>query len=154
MKNSVLNRIGKCFIDAWKPALKAAFWLLKITIPVSFLVTLLNFFGVIEWVAKILYPAFKLVGLPGESGLVFITSCFLNIYSAIAVINSLSFDMREITILALMCLISHNLITETIIQKKAGSSAWKMVVLRLSGSVVVAIILNFLLPSSKHSSII
>ena len=146
--NSTSKRILKCFKAAWRPGIKTALWLLKITIPVSFAVTILNYFGIIAWVAFYLNPLFKLIGLPGQSGLVFITSMSLNIYSAIAVMNSLSFNMREITILALMCLISHNLITETIIQRKTGSNALQMVILRIGMSIISAVMLNWLLPLS------
>ena len=142
------HRILKCFQAAWRPGIKTALWLLKITIPVSFAVTILNFFGIIAWIAVYLNPFFKLIGLPGQSGLVVITSMLLNIYSAIAVMNSLSFNMREITILALMCLIAHNLITETIIQNKTGSSVFRMLILRIGMSIISAIILNQLLPIS------
>lgn len=159
MQNKVIQttttfqRIIKCFKAALKPGIKTALWLLKITIPVSLAVTLLNYFGVIAWIGFYLNPFFKLIGLPGQSGLVVITSMLLNIYSAIAVIESLSFNMREVTILSLMCLIAHNLITETIIQKKTGSNAFRMVILRICVSILSAILLNWLLPLSLAQKI-
>ncbi|MDD5571816.1 MAG: nucleoside recognition protein [Bacteroidales bacterium] len=142
-----------CLKKSLKPGMKTAIWFLKITIPISLLVTILDFFGIIEWIAGYLYPAFKLIGLPGKSGLVFITSILLNIYSAIAVIVSLEFNIREATILALMCLISHNLIAETIIQRKTGSSAFKMVVLRIITSILAAMFLNWALPAEFSQKI-
>jgi hypothetical protein len=148
IQDSTFQRIIKCFKAAWRPGVRTALWLLKITIPVSFAVTILNYFGIIAWIAFYLNPLFRLIGLPGQSGLAFITGMLLNIYSAIAVINSLSFNMREVTILAMMCLISHNLITETIIQRKTGSNALRMVILRIGMSIVSAVLLNWLLPVS------
>jgi hypothetical protein len=145
---TIFQRILKCFKAAWKPGIKTALWLLKITIPVSLAVTLLNYFGIIAWIAAYLEPFFRLIGLPGQSGLVVISSMLLNIYSAIAVIESLAFNMREVTILSLMCLIAHNLITETIIQKKTGSNPFRMVLLRIGMSILSAILLNWLLPMS------
>ena len=77
-------------------------------------------------------PIMGLVGLPGDAALVFISSVFLNIYSA---------DRRSLldvpstcgsaTILAIMCLTAHNLIVETAVMKKTGSSGSKMVFLRI-----------------------
>jgi hypothetical protein len=61
-------------------------------------------------------------------------------------------SMRQITILALMCLISHNLFVETAIQKKTGSSAFIMFFLRLCTSIVGAFILNLILPDHIGSS--
>jgi len=108
--------------------------------------------GIISQLALILSPSFSFIGLPGESAVVFITSIFLPLYGPIAIISSLPLDMREITILALMCLISHNLFVETAVQKKTGSSALIMFFLRLVCSIIVAFILNLLLPAQVGNS--
>jgi hypothetical protein len=142
------QRFLSCLFAAWKPAITSSAWLLKITLPVSFAFTVLNHYGIIEAAAVFLNPLFTLIGLPGQSGLVYISSLFLNIYSAIAAMTSLPFTMREETILALMCLIAHNIITETIVQKKTGSSAVQMVVIRIAASIVAAMVLNLVLPAS------
>lgn len=128
------------------PALKTALWLVKITIPLSLVVSLLNFFGIVGYVATFLNPVFGLMGLPGEASLVFITSLFLNIYSAIAVITQLPLTVREITILAVMCLIAHNMFVETAVQAKTGSKAWHIVALRLSMAIISGFVLNWMLP--------
>jgi len=121
-------------------------WFLKITIPISFAVTLLYHFGVLNILSDALSPAFNLIGLKGEAALVYITSAFLNVYSAIAVISSLNFTIREMTIIAIMSLIAHNLIVETAVQKKTGSKVWHIVTLRILSSIVAAMLLNYLLP--------
>ncbi|MFZ1985443.1 MAG: nucleoside recognition domain-containing protein [Desulfatitalea sp.] len=145
-----MNTISKRISDSIRTALPKAFklvgWLLKIMLPISLAVSLLHHWGLIARLAGVLTPAFSLIGLPGEAAIVFITSVFLNIYAAIAVIANLPLGMREITILALMCLISHNLPVETVIQRKTRSSAVRMLLLRLSASFVAAIALNTLLP--------
>ncbi len=142
------QRIWKATTSIVPTALKTGLWLIKITIPISLAVTLLNYFGVIAIIAQWLNPVFGLMGLPGEASLVFITSIFVNIYSAIAVIGQLSLTIREITILAVMCLIAHNLIVETAVQKKTGSKAWHMATLRFSWGVASGFLLNWLLPHS------
>jgi len=118
-----------------------------VIIPISLIVSFLQYWGIISQIALILSPAFSFIGLPGESAVVFITSIFLPLYGPIAIISSLPLDMREITILALMCLISHNLFVETAVQKKTGSSALIMFFLRISCSIIVAYILNLFLPA-------
>lgn len=115
-------------------------------VPVSFAVLLLKFTGVLDYVAQLCEPLFVLFGLPGEAAIVFVTSCLLNLYSCIAVIETLELSQRTITILALMCLISHNLPVECAVQKRSGSSAGRMVLVRLVSSFVGALALNFLLP--------
>lgn len=146
------NRILKCVKAAMPSALKTSLWFLKITIPISLAVTLLYHFGVLNIISEILSPAFGLIGLKGEAALVYISSAFLNVYSAIAVMTSLNFTIREMTILAIMSLIAHNLIVETAVQKKTGSKAWHMVTLRIVTSVVAAVILNYFLPEQMGLS--
>jgi hypothetical protein len=80
---------------------------------------------------------------------VLITSIFTNIYSVIAVMATLDFGLREGTIIAVMCLISHALIVETAIQKKTGSHPVRMILTRLSGSFIAAWILNLVLPGES-----
>lgn len=125
---------------------KTIWWLLKIILPISLLVSLLHYFGIIAWMATFLTPAFTFIGLPGESAIVFITSIFLSLYAPIAVMATLPLDIREITILAIMCLISHNMFVETSIQKKTGSSYAVMFLLRIITSFIAAYLLNLILP--------
>ena len=145
--NTLYSRLYKSSATAFPKALKTIWWLLKLIIPISLIVSFLQYWGIISQIALILSPAFSFIGLPGESAVVFITSIFLPLYGPIAIISSLPLDMREITILALMCLISHNLFVETAVQKKTGSSALIMFFLRISCSIIVAYILNLLLPA-------
>ncbi len=150
---STISRILDCLKAAFPKALKTAWWMLRIMLPVSLGVMLMQYFGLLVCISKYLTPVFHYIGLPGESALVFITSALLSIYAAIAVIGTLALDMREITILAIMCLISHNMIFETAVQKKTGSSALRMVLLRLIMSFVAAAIFNLLLPTKMGSGL-
>jgi len=141
------ERLVRCVKTALPQGMKTAIWLLKLTIPVSFAVFLLDFFGILNVIAGWVAPLFKLIGLSGQASIVLITSFFTNIYSVIAVMTTLGFGFREGTILAVMCLISHALIVETAIQKKTGSAPWRMVLTRLSASFIAAYLLNLILPA-------
>ncbi|MFW5687393.1 MAG: nucleoside recognition domain-containing protein [Bacteroidota bacterium] len=143
-------RLSQCIKRSFPKAIKTAIWILKITLPVSLAVSIFNYYGWIELVTQHLTPAFRLIGLGGEAALPFITGMLLNIYSVIAVISQLSLDMREITIIAVMSLISHNLIIETMIQRKTGSRTWHMIVLRIGSSFVAAALLNMVLPEMSQ----
>lgn len=143
------SRLAHCITSAIPQGMRTVLWLLKLTIPVSFGVFLLNFFGLLNVFAAWLTPFFKMIGLPGQASVVLITSIFTNIYSVIAVMATLDFGLREGTIIAVMCLISHALIVETAIQKKTGSNPVRMVLTRLSGSFIAAWILNLLLPGES-----
>ena len=145
--SNLSKRLLLCFKLALKKASKTVIWLLKIILPISLFVSFLQFFGVIDWLSLILSPLFAYLGLPGEAAIVFISSIFLALYAPIAIIATLPLGVREMTILALMCLISHNMIVETAVQRKTGSSPWIIFPLRLLMSVVSALLLNWLLPA-------
>jgi hypothetical protein len=116
-------------------------------VPVSLGVTLLDYFGILSVIAAPLHGVFRLLGLPGEAAVVFLTSVVLNIYSAIAVIETLSLNGREITILALMCLIAHNFFVEIPVVARTGSRPVAMIALRIAAAAVGGVALNLLLPA-------
>lgn len=143
---TLYNRIFSSARSALPKSKKTVWWLLKIILPISLGVSLLQYWGIIEVMANFLTPVFSYIGLPGEAAIVFISSIFLALYAPIAILATLPLEMREITILALMCLISHNMIVESAIQRKTGSSYLVMFLLRIITSFVAAFILNLLLP--------
>jgi hypothetical protein len=128
--------------------MKTAWWLIKITVPVSFGVMLLDYFGILTLMAQYTGPVFKHIGLPGVSAIVLVTSIFTNIYSVVAVLSMLQLPIREGMILATMCLVSHAFLIETAVMKRTGSSAIRMLLLRLTGSLVIGWMLNLLMPGS------
>ena len=66
------------------------FFLLKIMIPISIVVKVLDYFGWIEVIGDYLSPAMGVVGLPGDFGLVIATAMIANIYGALIVFFQLS----------------------------------------------------------------
>lgn len=130
---------------------KTALWILKLTIPITFAVFLLDVFGILNMIAGVVAPFLNYIGLSGQASIVLITSFFTNIYSVIAVMTTLGVDHREGTILAVMCLISHALVVETAIQKRTGSSPRRMVFIRLAASFISAYFLNLFLPGENLS---
>lgn len=143
---SYSTRVWGCVKKALPVAIKTSVWFLKIMLPVSLFVTLLSYFTILPYISSFASPLFTLIGLPGDAALVFVTSIFTNIYTVIALLSTLDFSVRESLIMATMCLISHNFVVETIVLQKTGSSAVWMVILRVLGSFVAAIGLNWLLP--------
>ena len=145
MKELLLQALKK----ALPKGLKTSWWLIRITIPVSFAVLLLDYFGVLNFIAQYTEPIFSLIGLPGVSAVVFITSIFTNVYSVVAVLTTLNFPVREGMILATMCLVSHNFPIESAVLRKTGSSGIRMIIVRIAGSFAVGWILNLLLPGNS-----
>jgi len=146
MSTTNSQRIRSSVLTALPKARKTTLWLLKIIIPISLVVSILQYFGVIEVIATYLTPLFSYIGLRGDAAIVFITSIFMSLYAPIAIVATLPLSMREITILAVMCLITHNMIVETAVQRKTGSSYVVMILVRILSSFLAAWILNLLLP--------
>jgi spore maturation protein SpmB len=145
---NALERARTATVAGARAGAGTVWFLLRIIVPVTLAVALLDWSGILLWLARLLAPAMGLVGLPGEAALVILSSVLLNLYSAIAVAGSLELTLRDATILALICLTAHNLIVETAIMRKAGSSALKMVLLRLAMAIVSALLLDLLLPAA------
>ncbi len=143
-------RLLKCIKIALPKSGKLSLWLLKIILPVSLVVRFLQYWGILSFLAEYLNPLFHFIGLPGESAIVFLTSIFLPLYASIAVMTSLTLTMREASILGIMCLIAHNLLVESAVQKKTGSSFWWMCSLRILMALVIAFVLNQLMPFSNN----
>lgn len=126
--------------------MKTSWWLIKITVPVSFGVLLLDFYGVLDVMAKYTGPLFKLMGLPGVSAIVLITSVFTNVYSVVAVLTTLNLPVREGMIIGTMCLVSHGFLIETAVLKRTGSSVIRMLLLRVVSSFIIGFWLNLMIP--------
>lgn len=109
--------------------------LLKILIPISIIVKILSEFGLITILGQYLSPAMNIIGLPGETGLVWATGLVTNIYGALIVFFTLSttqtFSVAQITILAGLLLIAHTLPVELRIAQKAGASLLFQFLLRV-----------------------
>lgn len=142
----IRQRIVHCVRAALPVAWKTSLWFLKIMLPVSFLVMLLSYWNVLPYLSSFAAPLFMRLGLPGDGALVFVTSIFTNIYTVIALMANMDFSVREGVILATMCLISHNYLIETLVQKKTGSSVGSIIILRFLTSFVAAFLLNRILP--------
>jgi hypothetical protein len=151
--NTLANRVWKCTRRALPKSGKTCLWLLKIILPVSLVVRLLQYSGLLERFSALLEPVFSIIGLPGETAIVFITSIFSPLYAPVALITSMALGVREATILALMCLVSHNLIVESSVQAKTGSNFWEMTLLRLLMSFVIAWVLNGIMPRGDWGTI-
>jgi len=115
-------------------------------IPISLGVTLLQYYGILEWMAQYLHPVFVYIGLPGASAVTFISGATAGTYAGIAAMMSMPLTMREATIISLMIALCHALPMECAVNRMTGSSFWKMCVIRIVMAFACAFILNMVLP--------
>ena len=140
------DKILWCIKSVLPSTTKTCIWLVKITVGVSFAIMFLKYFKILPVISSFLAPLFNSIGLPGEAALPFVTGFFVNVYAAISVMVSFDFDVRALTILGTMVLCAHNMITETAVQKKTGTSAVRIVITRTVSAFTLAFLLNRILP--------
>ncbi len=141
-----MNLINKIVVPSLKKATQTSLLLIKLILPISLAFRLLEYSGLLVYVANFLNPVFIHLGLPGSTAMIFITSLFLPLYAPLAIITSMTLTLRELTILALMCQLAHNLPVESAIQAKTGTSFWAMFSVRIAVSIIVGFVLNLILP--------
>ena len=141
-----MEKIFDCFKQAVPASWKSTRWLLKLMIPISLAVTLMQHFGILAWIATWINPMFVHFGLPGESAVAFISGAAAGTYAGLAVMMSIPLTMKQASILALMIALCHALPMECAVNKKTGSSFWKMAVIRIVMALLCAFTLNLLLP--------
>ena len=141
-----MEKIFECFKQAVPASWKSTRWLLKLMIPISLAVTLMQHFGILAWIATWINPMFVHFGLPGESAVAFISGAAAGTYAGLAVMMSIPLTMKQASILALMIALCHALPMECAVNKKTGSSFWNMAVIRIVMALLCAFTLNLLLP--------
>jgi hypothetical protein len=146
---NISKEIKEIFIDTGSTYL----FLLKIMIPISIIVKILEYIGAIEIIGQNLTPVMGIVGLPGDFGLVIATAMIANIYGALIVFFQLSlvntYTVAQVTILACIMLIAHTLPVEARIAQKAGVRLWFTVSFRIISAFVFGIILNLIFTQFK-----
>ena len=128
-----------------KDGLKTTWELAKVLVPVYFLITILKYTPLMDMMVGLFEPLTRLVGLPGEAALPLVIANLLTIYPALPAIIAFPFTTKEITIIATMILLCHSLLVEGAIARKAGTTAWKIISLRISTALVAGVLLNWLM---------
>jgi len=125
----------------------ATVWkLLVVMVPVIVAVMLLEGFDVLRHVAGVFRPVMRLLGLPGDAALVFLSGALVSIYSAVAVAANITVTVKQMTVLAVLCLVCHALPIECAVQKQAGTGVRAMTAVRLVMALLGALALYWLIP--------
>ncbi len=138
--STLAEPIKKGFIKS----LQLLWLLIKIIVPVSCIVAILDFYGIIELIAGYFTPAMALFGLPGESTIALLLSFFVNFYAALGVITTMSLSPQQITVLAVMIGICHELPVETVVCSYTGLRIPVSAALRLITALFAGLALNFI----------
>ena len=139
------------FFEGVKKGWRSFIWICQIIIPVSFLVTLLQWTGWLNHLDAILNPLMNLINLPPEAALPIISGMLINLYAGIAVMTALPFTPEQMTLIAVFTLICHNLIAEGIIQHKSGINVIKATLVRITAAILTVLIVSRFLGDTSQS---
>ena len=118
--------------------------LMKIMIPALIIVRCIELLGWIEALGVMIHPVMILVGLPGETGLVWMAAMMGNIYTGMAVFYQLGMaeqlTIAQVSVISSMMLIAHSLPIEVAIARTIGISLWFTLLLRIGGAFVFGFI--------------
>jgi spore maturation protein SpmB len=129
-----------------KESASISFGLLKVAVPAIIFTKILEELGCIHYIGIILEPVMKLVGLPGELGLVWATALLTTPYGGIgvlaALVPSLTLTAADLTVLCSLILIAHSLPIEQSITRKAGAGFLPMAAIRVFGALGYGMLLH------------
>lgn len=147
-KFNIRLKVKEFFTEIFKDTYKTALVLFKIMIPVSIIVKILQLTGAIEYIGIALSPFMRLVGLPGEMGLVWGTGMITNLFGGILAYLNLApyyhLTVAQTTILCLMMLVAHTFPIELAIVRKAGVKLITMFIFRFGFAFLMGFILNLI----------
>ena len=122
--------------------------LLIVMVPVIVAVTVLEGFDLLGHVAGIFAPVMRFLGLPGDAALVYLSGAVVSIYSAVAVAANVALTVKQMTVLAVLCLVCHGLPVECAVQRQAGTGVRTMVAVRVVTAFLAAFLLGRLIPET------
>jgi len=136
------SQLRSVFLAGIKRGWRSYVWICQIVIPVSFLVTLLQWTGWLNQLSCLFNPLMSLINLPSQAALPIISGMLVNIYVAIAVMTAMPFTIEQMTLIAVFNLICHNLITEGVIQHKSGINVIKITLIRITVAILAVLIVS------------
>jgi spore maturation protein SpmB len=149
------KRIRDFFIELRKDVIATVIVMFRIMIPVSIVVKILKEAGAIGLIGQGLAPLMKLVGLPGEMGLVWgtgmITNLFGGIMAYLQVSQSVPLSIAQITVLSAMMLVAHTFPIELQIARKSGVRLYVMFVIRFCFAFLLGAILNLIFSHVQYA---
>jgi len=139
------------FLAGIKRGWSSFVWMCKVIIPVSFVVTLLQWTGWLNQLDFLLNPLTGVINLPPEAALPIITGMVINLYAVIAIITALPFTVEQMTLIAIFNMIAHSLIMEGIIQHKSGMNIIKTTVVRVTAAILTVLVVSQFLGDTSQS---
>jgi hypothetical protein len=145
------SQLRSGFLAGIKRGWRSFVQICQIIIPVSLLVTLLQWTGWLDQLSFLFNPLMGLINLPPQAALPIISGMFINIHAAIAAMVAMPFTIEQMTLIAIFTMICHSLITEGTIQHKSGMNIIKITLIRITVAVLTVLIVSQFLGDTSQS---
>jgi spore maturation protein SpmB len=119
----------------------------KFMIPISIVVKILQDTGWIVYVGDALAPLMRLMGLPGEMGLVWASAMIANIYGSLVAYLQIMptldapLTIAQVTVLGTIILIAHTFLIELVVTQRAGAKILPMFLIRFGFGFIVGVVM-------------
>ena len=120
---------------------RTGWFLVRIIIPLSAGVAILDYTGILEWIGRQLAPVMGLFGLPGEAALPLVSGFFAGVYGGVAAASAITLTKVQMTVLAMIILVAHNLVVEGTIESRSGTSGLMVTAVRIVTGFVLGALL-------------
>ncbi len=145
------SQLRSGFLAGIKRGWRSFVWICLIIIPVSLLVTLLQWTGWLDRLSFLFNPLMSLLNLPSQAALPIISGMLINLYVAIAAMTAMPFTIGQMTLIAVFTLICHNLIAEGIIQHKSGINVITITLIRITAAILTVLIVSLFFGDTSQS---
>lgn len=114
----------------------------KVMVPAFVAVTFLKHTPIFVLLASWAQPVMERIGLPGEAAMPITVGIFFNQYVAIGALSAMKLSPKEVTLIALILGICHEILLESAIAKKVGIAIFPFVITRFVFAFLGALTLN------------
>lgn len=139
------KRITTTFWRGFRNSIKTFLKVLKIILPITLLIVLLNQTPYIKYISTLLEPIMSIFGLSGNAALPLFLGMFAGVTDSTAAIIALGLPIREITIVGVMVGLCNSVIAETLIFKKFSRHYWKTAIIRILVAFSTGFLLKFVI---------
>lgn len=130
--------------DGTIKGIKTGIMLLKIMLPVYFVVVLIKYSPIMPWLQEMFEPSMSLFRMPGNAIVPIVTGIFTDEYGVIAAMRSFDFTMAQITTIAMIALTAHSLPVESALAQKIGFPPVKLAVFRIVLAIIIGLLVGWL----------
>ena len=95
-------------------------WTMRIIVPVSLAVALLDWTGWLNYLDPVFRPVMALINLPPQAALPILTGLTTSFYAAVAMMVTIPFSHAQFILMSIFVSIAHMIVVEGVIQHKAG----------------------------------